>query len=252
MTIDLIGKRALVTGGSRGIGRRLAQALHDADAEVTIFYNSTDGEAVAQSLRNGVGAAVHAVQCNVEKREDIQKAVQKTLELMDGRIDILINAAGINRRYYLDEFPMEEWDKVININLNAAVYCTQLVGRVMLEHGYGKIINLASMNSFVAAQRVGAYVASKGAIAQITKAFANEWGSRGIRVNAIAPGYIRTDMTQALQQDEKSYQDILKKIPLERWGTPDDLVGPVLLLASDASDYVNGIVMPIDGGYLTR
>ncbi|WP_298033518.1 glucose 1-dehydrogenase [uncultured Dysosmobacter sp.] len=252
MTIDLIGKRALVTGGSRGIGRRLAQALHDAGAEVTIFYNSTDGEIVAQELRNGVGAAVHAVQCNVEKREDIQKAVQKTLELMDGRIDILINAAGINRRYYLDEFPMEEWDKVININLNAAVYCTQLVGRVMLEHGYGKIINLASMNSFVAAQRVGAYVASKGAIAQITKAFANEWGSRGIRVNAIAPGYIRTDMTQALQQDEKSYQDILKKIPLERWGTPDDLVGPVLLLASDASDYVNGIVMPIDGGYLTR
>ena len=252
MTIDLTGKNALVTGGSCGIGRRLAQALHDTGAEVTIFYNSTDGEAVAQEIQNGTDVAVYAVRCNVEKREEIQSAVQKTLELMNGRIDILINAAGINRRYYLEEFPPEEWDKVINITLNATVYGTHLVGRVMLEHGYGKVINLASMNSFVAAQRVGAYVASKGAIAQITKAFANEWGSRGIRVNAIAPGYIRTDMTRTLQQDKKSYQDILKRIPLERWGTPDDLVGPVLLLTADVSDYVNGIVMPIDGGYLTR
>lgn len=252
MTIDLTGKHALVTGGSRGIGRRLAQALHDAGADVAIFYNSTHGETVARELRGGCGAEVYAVQCNMEDRGAIREAVDTVLKLMGGRVDILINAAGINRRYFLDEFPTEEWDRVININLNAAVYCTQLVGRSMLEHGYGKVINLASMNSFVAAQRVGAYVASKGAIAQITKAFANEWGGRGIRVNAIAPGYIRTDMTQALQQDEAAYQDILKKIPLGRWGTPDDLVGPVLLLVSDASDYINGAVIPIDGGYLTR
>lgn len=251
MTIDLTGKHALVTGGSRGIGSRLARALHDAGAQVVIFYNHTDAGALARQMQ-GAGAPVHAVRCDVENREDIRRAVEEALALLDGRIDILINAAGINRRYYLDEFPMEEWDKVININLNAVVYCTQLVGHTMLEHGYGKIINLASMNSFVAAQRVGAYVASKGAIAQITKAFANEWGGRGIRVNAIAPGYIKTDMTAALQENESAYQEILKKIPLERWGTPEDLVGPVLLLASDASDYVNGIVMPIDGGYLTR
>lgn len=252
MTIDLTGKHALVTGGSRGIGRRLAQALHDAGAEAAIFYNHTNGETVAHELRGDAGAAVYAVRCDMEDRGAIREAVDTVLERMGGRVDILINAAGINRRYYLDEFPAEEWDRVININLNAAVYCTQLVGRSMLEHGYGKVINLASMNSFVAAQRVGAYVASKGAIAQITKAFANEWGGRGVRVNAIAPGYIRTDMTQALQQDETAYQDILKKIPLGRWGTPDDLVGPVLLLASDASDYINGAVIPIDGGYLTR
>lgn len=252
MVIDLKGKRALVTGGSRGIGRRLAQALHDAGAEVTIFYNNTDGEAVARELRGGAGADVHAIQCNMEDRGAIQEAVGTALCLMDGYVDILINAAGINRRYYLDEFPTEEWDRVINVNLNAAVYCTQLAGRSMLERSYGKVINLASMNSFVAAQRVGAYVASKGAIAQITKAFANEWGGRGICVNAIAPGYIQTDMTRALQQDENTYQEILKKIPLGRWGTPDDLVGLVLLLASDASAYINGAVIPIDGGYLTR
>lgn len=251
MTIDLTGKHALVTGGSRGIGRRLAQALHDAGATVTLFYNSTDGNTVAQEMASH-GAPVYAVRCNVENYDELSEAVSQALSYLDGRIDILINAAGINRRYDLDTFPREEWEKVINVNLNAVVYCIQLVGRTMLANGYGKIINLASMNSFVAAQRVGAYVASKGAIAQVTKAFANEWGSRGICVNAIAPGYIKTDMTRALQDDETSYSDILKKIPLGRWGTPDDLVGPVLLLASDASAYVNGIVMPIDGGFLTR
>ena len=251
MQLNLVGKHALVTGGSRGIGNRLARALHEEGAEVVIFYNHTDATELAREM-TGDGAPVHAVRCNVENREDIARAVEESAALLGGRIDILINAAGINRRYYLDEFPVEEWDKVINIKLNAVVYCTQLVGRLMLKNGYGKIINLASMNSFVAAQRVGAYVASKGAIAQITKAFANEWGSRGIRVNAIAPGYIRTDMTMALQENESAYQEILKKIPLERWGTPDDLVGPVLLLASDMSDYMNGAVVPIDGGYLTR
>ena len=251
MTFDLIGKTARVTGGSRGIGRRLAQALHDAGAQVIIFYNHTDAAPLAREMQ-GDGALVRAVKCDMEDRADIRRAVEEATDILGGRIDILINAAGINRRYYLDDFPMDEWDHVINVNLNAVVYCTQLVGRIMLRHGYGKVINLASMNSFVAAQRVGAYVASKGAIAQITKAFANEWGGRGIRVNAIAPGYIQTDMTKALQEDEAAYQNILNKIPLERWGTPDDLVGPVLLLASDAADYVNGIVMPIDGGYLTR
>ena len=178
--------------------------------------------------------------------------VKAAADRLGGRIDILINAAGINRRYWLEDFPTKDWDEVMKINVNGAVYCTQLVGKYMLAQGYGKVINLASMNSFVSGKRVGAYVASKGAIAQITKAFANEWGDRGVRVNAIAPGYIRTDMTKALQDDPASYQGILGRIPEGRWGTPDDLVGPVLLLVSDAADYVNGIVMPIDGGYLAR
>lgn len=247
--LDLTGKKALVTGGSRGIGNRLAQALHDAGAEVVIFYNRTHpGEMV--SAMQGDGPAVHAIQCDVSDRKSLETGVAEAAATLGGRIDILINAAGINRRYFLEEFPPEEWEAVINTNLNAAVYCIQLVGRFMLAQGYGRVINLASLNSFVAGRRVGAYVASKGAIAQITKAFANEWGGRGVRVNAIAPGYIKTDMTVALQNDPVSYQNILNRIPVERWGTPEDLVGPVLLLASDAADYINGIVMPIDGGYL--
>lgn len=249
--LDLTGRKALVTGGSRGIGHRLAQALHDAGAEVVIFYNSTCPGGLAEQMQ-GDGPAVHAIACNVTDREALERGVAAAADALGGRIDILINAAGINRRYWLENFPAEDWDAVINTNLNAAVHCTQLAGRYMLAQRYGRVINLASMNSFVSGKRVGAYVASKGAIAQVTKAFANEWGDRGVRVNAIAPGYIKTDMTAALQQDEASYKGILDRIPEGRWGTPDDLVGPVLLLVSDAADYVNGIVMPIDGGYLAR
>ena len=249
--LSLEGTKALVTGGSRGIGNCLAQTLHDAGAEVVIFYNHTCAEDLAAKMQ-GSGAAVHAVRCNVSDRAELERGVEEAARVLGGRIDILINAAGINRRYNLEDFPVNEWDEVINVNLNAAVYCTQLVGRYMLKQNYGRVVNLASMNSFVAGKRVGAYVASKGAIAQMTKAFANEWGDRGIRVNAIAPGYIETDMTQALQADSVSYQSILAHIPVGRWGKPEDLAAPVLLLVSDATDYINGIVMPIDGGYLTR
>ena len=249
--LDLTGKKALVTGGSRGIGNRLARALHDAGAEVVIFYNHTCTDELVKEMQ-GDGPAVYAVQCNVADRASLETGVKAAAEKLGNRIDILINAAGINRRYWLEDCPVKDWDDVININVNGAVYCTQLVGKYMLTQGYGRVINLASMNSFVSGKRVGAYVASKGAIAQITKAFANEWGDRGVRVNAIAPGYIKTDMTKALQDDEASYKGILERIPEGRWGTPDDLVGPVLLLVSDAADYVNGIVMPIDGGYLAR
>lgn len=154
---------------------------------------------------------------------------------MGGRIDILINAAGINRRYWLEDFPLDMWDEVIATNLNGTVYCSQLVGQYMLRQGYGRIVNLASMNSFVAGPKMAAYVASKGGIAQVTKAFANEWGGRGIRVNAIAPGYIETDQTLPLQQDPKRYQEILDRIAVGRWGKPDDLVGPVLMLCFEAA-----------------
>lgn len=248
---SLNGKKALVTGGSRGIGNRLAKALHDAGAEIVIFYNNTCAEELSEKI-TGDGPAVHAVKCNVSQRAELEEAIPKVLALLDGRIDILVNAAGINRRYNLEDFPADEWDQVIATNLTGAVYCTQLVGRVMLRQGYGRIINLASMNSFVSGKRVGAYVAFKGAIGQMTKAFANEWGDRGIRVNALARGYIMTDMTEALVKDEASYHSILTRIPEGRWGTPDDLAGPVVFLASDEADYVNGIPLPVDGGYLAR
>ena len=248
---DLTGKKALVTGGSKGIGNRLARGLHDAGAEVVIFYNSTYSEQMAQEMQ-GDGPAVYAIQCNVADRSSLDTAVAQAAEKLGGRIDILINAAGINRRYWLEDFPLDMWDEVIATNLNGTVYCSQLVGQYMLRQGYGRIVNLASMNSFVAGPKMAAYVASKGAIAQVTKAFANEWGGRGIRVNAIAPGFIETDQTLPLQQDPKRYQEILDRIAVGRWGKPDDLVGPVLMLCSEAGSYCNGLVMPVDGGYLAR
>lgn len=248
---DLSGKKALVTGGSRGIGKRLAQGLHDAGAEVVIFYNSTCAEEMVKDMQ-GDGPAVYAVQCDVADRTSLDRAVSEAAGKLGGRIDILINAAGINRRYWLENFPLEMWDEVIATNLTGTVYCSQLVGKYMLENGYGRIVNLASMNSFVAGPKMAAYVASKGGISQVTKAFANEWGGRGIRVNAIAPGYIETDQTLPLLQDPKRFQEILSRIAVGRWGTPDDLVGPVLMLCSEAGSYCNGLVMPIDGGYLAR
>lgn len=248
--LDLTGKKALITGGSRGIGNCLARALHEAGAEIVIFYNHTPVKDLERDGQDG-SPAVHAIQCDVSDRSALEAGVETAFQTLGGRIDILVNAAGINRRYWLEEFPLEEWDAVVNTNLNAAVYCIQLVGRHMLKQGYGRIINLASLNSFVTGKRVGAYVASKGAIAQMTKAFANEWGGRGIRVNALAPGYIKTDMTAALQEDAASYQTILNRIPTGRWGMTEDLIGPALLLASDAADYINGAIIPVDGGYLT-
>ena len=185
--LDLTGKKALVTGGSRGIGNRLARALHEAGAEVVIFYNHTCPDGLAQEMQ-GDGPAVHAVQCDVADRSSLERGVKAAADRLGGRIDILINAAGINRRYWLEDFPTKDWDEVMNINVNGAVYCTQLVGKYMLAQGYGKVINLASMNSFVSGKRVGAYVASKGAIAQITKAFANEWGDRGVRIRQYLDG----------------------------------------------------------------
>ena len=206
---DLTGKKALVTGGSKGIGNRLARGLHDAGAEVVIFYNSTYSEQMAQEMQ-GDGPAVYAIQCNVADRSSLDTAVAQAAEKLGGRIDILINAAGINRRYWLEDFPLDMWDEVIATNLNGTVYCSQLVGQYMLRQGYGRI------------------------------------------VNAIAPGYIETDQTLPLQQDPKRYQEILDRIAVGRWGKPDDLVGPVLMLCSEAGSYCNGLVMPVDGGYLAR
>ena len=249
--VDLTGRVALITGGNGGIGGMFCRALAACGAQVIVLgRNEARCRAVADEIIAGGGLA-DVIAADVTD-EAAMIRVRDTIRGKYGKLNILINAAGINRRYWLEDFPTKDWDEVMNINVNGAVYCTQLVGKYMLAQGYGKVINLASMNSFVSGKRVGAYVASKGAIAQITKAFANEWGDRGVRVNAIAPGYIRTDMTKALQDDPASYQGILDRIPEGRWGTPDDLVGPVLLLVSDAADYVNGIVMPIDGGYLAR
>ena len=245
---DLTGKKALVTGGSKGIGNRLARGLHDAGAEVVIFYNSTYSEQMAQEMQ-GDGPAVYAIQCNVADRSSLDTAVAQAAEKLGGRIDILINAAGINRRYWLEDFPLDMWDEVIATNLNGTVYCSQLVGQYMLRQGYGRIVNLASMNSFVAGPKMAAYVASKGAIAQVTKAFANEWGGRGIRVNAIAPAQTATKLIEGLMRDNPATRKYFEEhIPMGRLGKPCEIASAAVFLAADATSFVTGQTIAVDGG----
>jgi len=167
-------------------------------------------------------------------------------------VDILINDAGIQRRHPCEEFPLSEWQDVLSINLNAVFQLCQLAGRNMLARGYGKIINMASMLSFFGGFTVPAYAASKGGVAQLTKALSNEWAARGVHVNAIAPGYMATEMNTNLLHDPKRNAEISDRIPAHKWGTPEDMKGLAIFLASPASDYINGAIIPIDGGYLAK
>ena len=176
--------------------------------------------------------------------------LDRLLEITGGKLDILVNCAGIQRRHELEEFPIEDWDEVIEVNLTSCFELCQLAGRIMLKQGKGKIINLASMISFFGGIRIPAYAASKGGIAQLTKSLAVGWADKGIQVNALAPGYMATDMNTALLEDPVRSSSILSRIPAGRWGVPEDMAGPCVFLASDASDYVNGAVIPVDGAYL--
>ena len=176
--------------------------------------------------------------------------LDRLLEITGGKLDILVNCAGIQRRHELEEFPIEDWDEVIEVNLTSCFELCQLAGRIMLKQGKGKIINIASMISFFGGIRIPAYAASKGGIAQLTKSLAVGWAGKGIQVNALAPGYMATDMNTALLEDPVRSSSILSRIPAGRWGVPEDMAGPCVFLASDASDYVNGAVIPVDGAYL--
>ena len=247
---DISGKKAIVTGASRGLGRGMAEGLHEAGAEVAIVDVLDDVYGTADEIGK-TGPKVHAVKGDLGSREQLVHAFNVALEKL-GTIDILVNNAGIQRVYKAEEFPMDVWDQVIQINLTTVFQLCQLAGKIMLQKKSGKIINVASMNYFVTAQKIVAYVASKSAVGQVTKALANEWGASGINVNAIAPGYFRTNLPSFVHQDTERETLINSRIPMGRWGNPDDLKGVAIFLASPASDYVNGIVLPVDGGYLSR
>jgi 2-deoxy-D-gluconate 3-dehydrogenase len=247
---DLTGKKAIVTGASRGLGRGIAEGLHEAGAEVAIFGRSEETFATAEEMSK-TGAKIYAVRGDLSDREQIPDLFNQAVETL-GTIDILVNNAGIQKIYKSEEFPLEIWDQVLQINLSTVFQLCQLAGKIMLKKGGGKIINIASMNYFVTAQKIIAYVASKAAVGQITKALSNEWGGRGINVNAIAPGYFDTTLTSFIHQDTEREKLIESRIPMGRWGKPDDLKGAAVFLASDASAYVNGVVLPVDGGYLSR
>lgn len=247
---SLEGKTAVVTGGNRGLGRGIAEGFAKAGAKVVIIASSDSVFRAAEEL--SAAGAVFPVQCDLSNEESIRRGFAQSLDLLGGTLDILVNNAGIQRRSKCEEFPLSDWDDVLNVNLRAVFVLCQLAGQHMLANGGGKIINLASMLSFFGGFTVPAYAAAKGGVAQLTKALSNEWASQGINVNAIAPGYMATEMNTKLIEDETRNTEILSRIPAKRWGTPEDMAGTAIFLASSASDYLNGAVIPVDGGYLGR
>ena len=246
------GKKAIVTGGTRGLGHGMAEGLLEEGCEVVIVGSSEGVHRVAEEFRSR-GFACHGVQADLGSREQTLACFRSCMELLGGDLDILVNAHGIQRRHQPEEFPLSDWDDVISVNLSSVFVLCQEAGRVMLPKGRGKIINIASMISFFGGQTIPAYAASKGGIAQLTKALSNDWAGKGIQINAIAPGYMATDMNTALMDPANPrYQQITDRIPAHRWGTPDDMKGICVFLASPASDYITGAVIPVDGGYLVK
>ena len=251
MSFDLGGRTALVTGCRRGIGRAVAAALAAAGADIVgVSANLEPGDDVAADV-DGLGRRFHAYRCDLADREAVYGLVVR-LASDHPRIDILVlNAGTIERRPAIDHGD-DLWDRVLEVNLRSQFVLARELGRPMVERGGGKIIFVASMLSFQGGITVPGYAASKGGIAQLTKALANEWAAHGVNVNAVAPGYISTDNTAALRDDPERASQILSRIPAGRWGQPDDLGGAFVFLASRASDYVHGIVLPVDGGWLAR
>src|SRR5881227_2993046 len=246
----LDGKIALVTGASAGLGQAIAIALAEAGADVACHGNTRTPDATLAVISR-LGRQALAVAGDLAKKETPKALVDATIKKF-GRIDILVNNAGTIRRAPAVDYSEEDWITVIEVNLSAVFRLSQLAGRQMIEQGKGKIINIASLLSFQGGITVPAYAASKGGVAQLTKALANEWAGKGINVNAIAPGYMRTSNTKALQEDETRNRQILERIPAGRWGEPSDLAGAAVFLASAASDYVNGEVLVVDGGWMGR
>lgn len=247
---DLTGKKAVVTGAAQGLAHGMAEGLMEAGAEVTIIDLSGRTAAMAQEFCDR-GFRCHGVQADLGSAGTREQAMEEAIAAMGG-LDILVNAAGVQKRHKSEEFPLSDWDFVLNVNLTAVFHLCQLAARHYLAHGGGKIINIASMLSYFGGYTVPAYAASKGGVAQITKAFANEWASKNINVNALAPGYMATTMNTALMNDPGRNTEILARIPAGAWGTEEDMKGPVVFLASDASSYLHGAVIPVDGGYLSR
>jgi len=227
----------------------MAEGLHAAGAEIVVIDVDDEVQSVAREL--GVrGARVQAVLADLRQREELTAAFDQAVGKLGGTLDILLNCAGIQRRKPCLDFTIEDWDDVVEVNLTAVFQLCQLAGRIMAKQGKGKIINVASALSFFGGYTVPAYAASKGGVAQVTKAFSNEWAGLGINVNAIAPGYMDTPMNVALVNDPVRNSKILARIPAGRWGKPEDLKGVAVFLASEASNYLSGAVIPVDGGYL--
>jgi 2-deoxy-D-gluconate 3-dehydrogenase len=246
----LDGKVALVTGSASGIGAGIATALATAGADVVCHGRSDSGRATVEEVVR-LGRRSFGIQADLADRTTHAELIAETIQRF-GRLDILVNNAGLIRRAPAVEYSDEDWDELLAVNLSAVFRLAREAGKHMLERGSGSIINIASLLSFQGGIRVPAYAASKGGVAQLTKALANEWAARGITVNAIAPGYIATNNTAPLRADPERNRQILERIPAGRWGDPSDIAGATVFLAGDASRYVNGHVLVVDGGWMGR
>lgn len=253
---SLSGKTAVVTGGTRGLGAAMALGLAEAGADIILVQRSVANTGTVTAVK-ALGRECHIVLCDLSNRSEVGTLASRVLREVP-RIDILLNCAGIQKRHPAHDFPIEDWDAVLQVNLTTSFTLCQDFGNHMLSQEpdatgrRGAIINIASVLSFQGGINVAAYAASKGGIAQLTKALSNEWASKGINVNAIAPGYIATDMNTALMQDQKRAASILERIPAGRWGDPEDFKGAVVFLASRAGSYCSGEMMTIDGGWMGR
>jgi len=254
MILDLFklgGKVALVTGADKGLGQGLALALAEAGADV-VGLSRSESEKTAEAIR-GLGRQYHALSYDLQTTDaDALRSIVDEAAKQFGRLDILVNNAGTIRRGPALDFSEADWDDVMQVNLKSAFFLSQAAARIMAENGGGKIINVASMLSFQGGINVISYASAKSGMAGMTRGLANEWAKYNINVNAIAPGYMATDNTAALRADPNRSKSILDRIPAARWGTPDDLKGTVVFLASSASDYLNGAIIPVDGGWLAR
>ena len=249
ISFDLSGKAALVTGANTGIGQAIAVALAQAGADVAVAGRSEPAETLELLAKTGRKAL--SIKADLSSTEPVNRIIDETLAGL-GRIDILVNNAGIIRRNDLEVFTEEDWDAVVDTNLKTLFFLSQAAARHMTAQGSGKIVNIASLLSFQGGIRVPSYAAAKSGVAGVTKVMANELAPKGVQVNAIAPGYITTNNTAALQGDETRSRQILERIPTGRWGRPEDIAGAAVFLASSAADYVTGQVLAVDGGWLAR
>ena len=246
----LDGEVALVTGSSRGLGAAMALALAEAGADV-VLHDRCCSEDTERAIREKTAARTTCIAADLLDRAETITLVDAAIEAM-GKVDILVNNAGIIRRAKAVEHGELDWDEVLEVDLTAVFRLCRAAGARMVARGHGKIINIASLLAFQGGILVPSYAAAKGGVMQLTKALANEWAASGVNVNAIAPGYMRTENTRLLQEDPIRRRQITDRIPAGRWGEPSDLAGPVVFLASNASDYLNGHVLVVDGGWMGR
>ncbi len=243
----LDGKSAIVTGGTKGIGNAIAIALAEAGADIVIVSRSPNPE--TERIISSLGRRYIHYSADLTKRGQTRKVIPSVMEKI-GDIEILVNDAGIIRRSSATEYTEEDWDATLEINLTALFMLSQAAGRIMLKKGKGKIINIASVLSFQGGLNVAAYASAKHGVIGLTRALANDWASKGVNVNALAPSFFGTEMTEAIRKDPERSQSITSRTPAGRWGTPEDIAGAAVFLASSASNFIHGAVLPVDGGWM--